>query len=370
MADTAWNDAPAPALPVLADDLSADVVVVGLGGGGLAALRALAPRSWRLVGLDAGQPGAGAGGRNGGFLLGGLASFHHDASRTLGPARATAWYRRTLAECDRLVAAWPALVRRTGSLRIANDDIEFEDCASQLEAMWSDDLPVSQYAGPEGRGLLFPSDAAFQPYALCQAEAADLRGRGVALFGGSPVKKIESDRVHTAHGSVRARQVIVAVDGGLERLLPELSAWVRTARLQMLATAPQPQVELPRPVYCRYGYDYWQQLPDGAIALGGARDRGGEDEWTHVAETSDVVQAALDDLLHSRLGIDPATVVRRWAATVAYHDELLPLCRRLPSGVIALGAYNGTGNLLSRCLGAVAADLAAERRLPEWFIAS
>ncbi len=369
MADTAWNDTPAPALPALTQDLTADVVVIGLGGGGLAALRALAPRSWRLVGLDAGEPGAGAGGRNGGFLLAGLASFHHDAVRTLGNSRAAAWYRRTLAECDRLVAAWPALARRVGSLRIADDEIEFEDCASQLEAMWADELPVNPYVGAEGRGLLFPSDAAFQPYALCQAEAAELRGRGVALFGRSPVLKVEPDRVHTGQGSVRAGQVIVAVDGGLERLLPELSPWVRTARLQMLATSPQPQVELPRPVYCRHGYDYWQQLPDRSIALGGARDRGGEEEWTHVAETSDRVQAALDELLRDRLGVDPAAVVRRWAANVAYHDELLPLCRRLPSGVIALGAYNGTGNLLSRCLGAVAADIAAERRLPDWFVA-
>jgi gamma-glutamylputrescine oxidase len=52
--------------------------------------------------------------------------------------------------------------------------------------------------------------------------------------------------------------VVVAVDGCLEDLMPELKGRVRTARLQMLATAPAPEVKFTLPVYRRYGYDYWQ----------------------------------------------------------------------------------------------------------------
>ena len=50
--------------------------------------------------------------------------------------------------------------------------------------------------------------------------------------------RLEGTCVVTSRGMVRARRVIVAVDGHLEQLLPELAGRVRTARLQMLATAP------------------------------------------------------------------------------------------------------------------------------------
>lgn len=62
------------------------------------------------------------------------------------------------------------------------------------------------------------------------------------------------------------------MDGRLDILIPELKDRVRTARLQMLATSPAKDVKFTRPVYRRDGYDYWQQLPDGSIALGGFRD--------------------------------------------------------------------------------------------------
>ena len=90
---------------------------------------------------------------------------------------------------------------------------------------------------------------------------------------------------------MRCDRVVVAVDGCLERVLPELSERVRTARAQALATGPASDVTLPRPVYARYGYDYWQQLPDGRVVLGGGRDLGGETEWSCEAETSSFVQS-------------------------------------------------------------------------------
>ena len=83
--------------------------------------------------------------------------------------------------------------------------------------------------------------------------------------------------------SIRSR-VIVAVDGRLESLVPELAGTVRTARLQMLATAPTREIDIPCPVYARYGFDYYQQLPDGSVALGGGRDKAFDEEWTTANE--------------------------------------------------------------------------------------
>ena len=119
-----WDDASsAPLLlPSLQGEVSADVCVVGLGGSGLACIRELQRLGASVVGIDGDRVGGGAGGRNGGFLLAGLAPFHHDAVQRYGRARARALYELTLEELDRITADGPQLVRRPGSLRIADTE--------------------------------------------------------------------------------------------------------------------------------------------------------------------------------------------------------------------------------------------------------
>jgi gamma-glutamylputrescine oxidase len=116
--------------------------VVGLGGSGLTCVVELARLGLSVIGLDAGTIGGGAAGRNGGFFLAGLAAFHHDAVARFGRERAATLYRLTMAEIDRIAAQAPEIVRRAGSLRIADSSAERADCARQLAAMEADQLPV------------------------------------------------------------------------------------------------------------------------------------------------------------------------------------------------------------------------------------
>jgi glycine/D-amino acid oxidase-like deaminating enzyme len=73
-------------LPVLEGDVEAEVAVVGLGGSGLTAIGELLARGVEVVGLDGGRVASGATGRNGGFLLAGLADFPHVAIGRFGLA--------------------------------------------------------------------------------------------------------------------------------------------------------------------------------------------------------------------------------------------------------------------------------------------
>lgn len=344
-----WDQGGSLELPVLQGEVTADVCVVGLGGSGLAAVREALARGLKVVGIDAATVGAGAAGRNGGFLLAGLAAFHHVAAAELGPERAAALYRLTLAEVEAMERLTPGLVRRTGSLRVAASPEELEDCRLQLERMREDGLPVEPYSGPEGEGLLFPLDAVFDPLARCRRLASLALEGGAALFGRSPALTVARDEVRTPSGRVSCGAVVVAVDGRLELLLPELAGRVRTARLQMLATAPTDEVRLPRPVYRRYGYEYYQQLPDGRIALGGFRDRGGDAEWTLDAEPTPQVQGLLERFLREELGVS-APITYRWAASVGYANGVLPVFARLRGGVVAIGGYSGTGNVVGSLL--------------------
>ena len=136
-----WDDQATDPLPTLRGEQHAAVCVVGLGGSGLAALTRLREAGVDAVGVDAGQVGAGAAGRNGGFLLAGIADFHHHAVRRHGRERAAALYRLTLEELEHWYAAAQPGVRACGTLRIAADAAERRDCAAQQAALRADGLP-------------------------------------------------------------------------------------------------------------------------------------------------------------------------------------------------------------------------------------
>jgi gamma-glutamylputrescine oxidase len=350
-----WGTHDTLALHELSGDVNADVCVVGLGGSGLACVHALMIAGKRVVGIDAVSVAGGAAGRNGGFLLGGLAMFHHDAVTRLGRDVAVAIYEETLKQIVRMGDETPNAVRRTGTLRIATSDEEAADCALHYDAMRADALPVERYEGAEGRGLLFPADAAFDPAVRCATLAEQAVDQGAKLYARSPAVSVGDGWVVTPRGRVHAEHVVVAVDGQLERILPELSERVRTARLQMLATAPVPSVRLPRPVYARWGFDYWQQRPDHRLVLGGFRDVGGDAEWTTDTSPSDSVQDALTTFLRESLHVD-APVTHRWAATVGYTHTGMPILEEVRPDVWAIGAYSGTGNVIGALCGRAVAE--------------
>jgi glycine/D-amino acid oxidase-like deaminating enzyme len=335
--------------------VTADACVVGLGASGLAAVEALADRGLSVVGVDAGRVAGAAAGRNGGFLVAGPEEPLHTTIAEWGEA-AVELYRATLAEIEHLKQRLGEVVRPVGSIRLAgvpgeprseaeakDRAAELADCAAQAEALRAHGIAVEEYAGPLGEGLFLPDDAAMNPAVRAARIATELAGRA-RLHEHTRVQHVRSGAVLTDHGPVSAGVVVVAVDGRLDLLLPQLAGRVRTARLQMLATGPVPS-RLPCPVYGRWGYDYAQQLPDGRLFVGGGRDRFVEQEWTHDTEPTPNVQAYIETVAQ-RMADGPVTVTHRWAAPVGFTADGRPLCIEVADGVVAIGGYNGTGNLV------------------------
>jgi gamma-glutamylputrescine oxidase len=360
-----------PGLPRIDRDLTADVCVVGLGGSGLAAVADLVDRGLSVIGLDAGRVGAGAAGRNGGFLLGGPAAFLHSAVDRWGSSSVDL-YRATLSEIDRLAdLLGPDVISRTGSIRLAGlpgapaeDDLA--DCVALATELRRNGIGVEDYDGALGRGIFLPDDAAMNPVRRVLGLAALLAPRA-ALYEHSPAVRISSGRVHTPSGTVSAPVILVAVDGKLELALPELRGRVRTARLQMLSTEAVTPGRLPCPVYCRWGYDYAQQDATGRMFVGGGRDKFSDDEWTADTEPTQEVQLYIEEVAERMAG-EPVTISSRWAASVAYTTDGRPLCAEVRSGVVAYGAYNGTGNLVGPLAARAAVALAFDGTpVPEYF---
>ena len=372
-----WDDdvvASWPGLAPLDGDRVVDVCVVGLGASGLAAVDDLVARGLSVVGVDAGRVAAGAAGRNGGFLLGGAAPYLHEAIARWGAEPAVALYRATLAELDRLaVELGTDVIRRNGSIRLAglpgptpaaeaaDRAAELADCARHAAACREHGIAVEEYEGELGQGLFLPDDAATNPARRALAMAMRLSEKA-ELHEHTRVSTVDDRRVITAHGTITAGAVVVAVDGGLEVLLPQLEARTRTARLQMLATEPVPS-RLPCPVYGRWGYDYAQQDASGRVYAGGGRDQFADHEWTTDTAPTPGVQAWIEQVA-ARMAGRPVTVTHRWAASVGYTPDGRPLCVQVAPGAVACGGYSGTGNLVGPLAARAAAALAVDGTPP------
>ena len=348
-----------PEFPQLTTSLEADLVVVGLGGSGLTALLHAAERGLNVIGIDADRIAAGAAGRNGGLLLAGIADFHHNVRKDFGVERATALYQHTLDEMDRIEATTPEAVSRIGALRIGElrrgeDPAELSDTYAHRDALIADGFPVEDYEGEQGVGILIPTDGTFHPAKRAVLLANLATKAGAQIFTHSLASKIESGLVTTEQGSIKAKHVIVAVDGNLGKALPEVSDLVQPTRLQMISTAPETKLKMKYAVYVRQGWDYWQQLPDGRIAIGGGRDLALQQEATDVVEPTQIMRDYLESKLHD-IGVT-APVEHHWAAIVSYTDSGLPIVKEVQPGVWAVGAYCGTGNVVGALLARSAVD--------------
>ncbi|HEY3922045.1 MAG TPA: FAD-dependent oxidoreductase [Gaiellaceae bacterium] len=332
-----------------------DVVVVGGGVTGCSCALTLAERGLRVRLLEAREIAGGASGRNGGFALRGGAMAY-------APAWAELW-RLTERALDRLELLAGDAFRRIGSLRLAAGEAELETLARERELLRADGFQVewlAQLPPPLDRlyagALLNPRDGALQPARWVRRLAQHAVAAGAELVEGETA----------ALDELEAPIVVVAVDGLTAAVLPELAELVRPIRGQMLATAPLERVVYARPHYARDGYDYWQQLPDGRLVIGGKRDVSFETEASSLEETNDVVQGQLEALVVELLGELPE-ITHRWAGVWGETVDRLPLVGRVPGreNVWVAGGYSGHGNVLGLACGELVARAVAGDSPPE-----
>jgi gamma-glutamylputrescine oxidase len=348
-------EARAPVARLRRVDEPVDVVVIGGGVTGCSCALTLAEHGVRVVLHEAREIAAGASGRNGGFALrGGAMPYEH---------RYASLWRLTERALDRLEELAGDAFARVGSVRVAldareRDALEREYVALRedgFDAEWIEPLP-----GRLGRigaaGLVHPGDGSLQPARWVRRLAARAADAGAVVREGSHVRVDEVD----------ATAVVVAVDALSADLLPELSAVVSPQRGQMLATVPIAERLFTRPHYAREGFDYWQQLADGRLVVGGKRDASFATEATDVEETTALVQRELELLVVELAGWLPE-VTHRWAGVWGETPDRLPLVGRLPTreNVWIAGGYSGHGNVLGLACGELVARAVLGETPPE-----
>ena len=228
--------------PPLEGSVAADVVVVGAGFTGCACALRLASGGAAVVVLDAAEVAAGASGRNGGFASAGTGLGLADAAALIGMPAALALHRATDAALDEMLTLAAGrgdhdAIERTGSLWIAAAD-EADDLRAALAGLRNAgvdcraaaDLVPAPMRARYAYAALFPRDCRIDPARFVRALARTATAAGARIHEGSPVSAIEPGpggwRVRTPAGDVRARAVVVACDGRVPRLVPELAGIV------------------------------------------------------------------------------------------------------------------------------------------------
>jgi gamma-glutamylputrescine oxidase len=350
-----WLEDEAPVRPVRCHDGRVDVAVVGGGITGCTAALRLAEAGRRVRLHEQRRVGEGASGRNGGFALRGGASRYDVARETYGRERAAAYWRWTGEALDRLEHLAGDALSRPGSYRLAADAEEREALRLEYEALredglaaeWLDDVP----GGASGRfhgAIHHPGDGSIQPARFVRRLAARAAAAGVEIREHDPVADI---------GALDADHVVVATDGYGHGLVPELADLIWPTRGQVIVSEQLDRRLYDRPHYARQGFDYWQQLSDGRVLLGGFRDVSIMDELTDVEETTAVIQRALEEYLVELVG-GPVRVTHRWAGIFGLTQDMLPLVGPVPGrdGVWVAAGYSGHGNVLGFGCGELVAD--------------
>jgi glycine/D-amino acid oxidase-like deaminating enzyme len=205
-------------------------------------------------------------------------------------------------------------------------------------------------------GVLYGDVATVQPARLSFGIREALIERGVALFENSHVLGVE-DRpggvvATTAHGRIRAGQVVLAAGPALAGHGSPVRSSVTIASSHMVITEPVP--ELIEEIGwtrgqaisdCRALLTYFRTTPDGRIAFGwgGGRIAPGGHRFGRAEIDTEVVEQVGIALREYFPGLAGRRLEHAWGGPIDASATHLPHVARLPSGR-AFAAFGYTGN--------------------------
>jgi len=338
-----WWSGETRSFPTLDTQLEVDVAIIGGGITGVTLAYWLALRDARIAVLDQDRIAGAASGRNAGFLMAGPAEPYAELIALYGRPGAKAVLQTGRRNHERVRTLIQELgidcdYRVRGSMRLARTDEEAEDQRASLTPLREDGararevdvaeaLPVS---GKDGfRAAFFdPDDGELHPVRFVRGVADAAAQRGAQLFESTPVTGASSSndgwQVETPRGTVRARVLVLATNAYAPRLCPALGPFIQPRRGQMLSTAPLDHEIANAPCYAHWGYQYWRQMPDRRLIIGGWRDLDLDGETGYGLDTNERIQSAIEQGLHE-LVPGGAPIEHRWAGTMGFARDGRPL---------------------------------------------
>jgi len=362
-----------PDHPTLVGEEHCDVCVIGGGYTGLSSALHLAERGYNIILLEAYRVGWGASGRNGGQVGSGQRQDQWDLERHVGEGLARELWQlgeaakarvRDLIQQHAIDCAYrPGVLHVAHKARLAPD---LERYVAHLREYYSYDkihwlprerlrevLASDTYHGgwlDEGAGHLHPLN-----YALGLARAAS--AAGVRIFEHSRVSTFQGGHAPIActhGGAVRARHLVVACNGYLGRLVPQLAGRIMPINNFIIATAPLADAgaliaEHRAVTDTRFVVNYYRISADQRLLFGG-----GENYRQGFPE--DIRAFVRPQMLKVFPQLADTPIDYAWGGTLAITRNRLPCVGRLAGEVYYALGFSGHGV----AMGTLAGELIAE----------
>lgn len=362
-----------------------DVVIVGAGITGVSAALACEHRGLRVRIIERDTIAAGASGRNAGYLMRGLAESYAVAAREHGrdaAAEIWRWTERNLALLREAGIETVPGYRRQASSLVALDAEEADELEASAEMMREDGFDIHHRDQPPVdaddlwrsgmvRGMLSnPGDASCHPVRMLHHLAAGLREPVVERCELLASGDLAAGVVETTRGTLRADRVFLSTNAYAAALGPQWRVDVTPRRGQMLCFTPQRRLRLDDAYYANRGNEYFRQLDDGRVLMGGMRRFEPDAEAGRFDGTCEPVQARLRAFIERLAG--PVAGEVSWGGAMGFTATGLPMVGAHPGGggrVWFCGGFTGHGMSMAfaTAQAAVAEMLGEPRSVPRAF---
>ncbi|MGL6070489.1 NAD(P)/FAD-dependent oxidoreductase [Craterilacuibacter sp.] len=379
-----WQEALPAAAPSSPTAIASecDVAIIGAGYTGLWTAYYLKRQNPALEVqvFEAAHAGFGASGRNGGWLIGGIAAQEAWLAGLKGDARTAtrqllygivdevkAVCEREGIDCDLAHGGVLYAARGVAQLRRAGDWLAGLHAAGHGEAdfRWlsASELGAKTRIAAAQGAVYSPHCATLHPLKLLQGLLLAVRRLGVLVHENCPVTGFADGRLSLHQGTVSARWIVPALEGA-STSLPELKGRVQAVQSLIVATEPLTAAQwdaiglADRPAFADLsrGITYGQRTADGRLLFGarGGYRFAGRPRWDFAPAGAEFVSRAglMRDFFPQ---LQDVRVTHGWGGTMGLARAFTPFALLdRAQGLAWAGGYGGEGvgasNLMGRTL--------------------
>ncbi|TVP72202.1 MAG: FAD-binding oxidoreductase [Rhodobacteraceae bacterium] len=352
----------------------ADVCIIGAGYTGLSAALHLAERGYSVAVLDAHRVGFGASGRNGGQVGPGQRIEQDTIERMVGREDARKLWAIGLEARDLV----QTLIARLGidcayKPGVLHADWQARDVPhahayaeklardydyTEIETLDRDAVQAIVRTRAYQGGVLDHGAGHLHPLRYAFGLARGAVAAGAQLFENSLVVDIQHGphvRVQTAQGHVAADHVLIAANGYLGGLVPQVAAKVMPINNFIIATEPLPEGSvLARDVAVadsKFVVNYFRMSDDGRLLFGGGESYG--------YRFPDLIRTVRKPMLEVFPQLAETPIAYAWGGTLAITMTRLPCFARVAPNVLSASGYSGHGVALATLAGQIMAEALA-----------